>query len=191
MGDEPQERVIRLGVTGHRVLPDDPRLPAAVDRVVDGLAANGALTLYSALAEGADRLVARAVLKTPGGRLIAVLPLSEDDYRRDFDTPASQNQFSTLLRAAAETIVLDTAESRTAAYQAGGWYVADHCDVLVTLWNGQPARGQGGTAEIVAYARARLIPLIWIATEAPYTVTVERLPLDLTPPSPLPLHGSG
>jgi hypothetical protein len=34
--------------------------------------------------------------------------------------------------------------------------------VLIALWDGQPSRGKGGTAEIVAYARQRGIPVVWI-----------------------------
>ena len=32
----------------------------------------------------------------------------------------------------------------------------------MAVWNGQEARGPGGTGEIVAAARARLLPLTWI-----------------------------
>jgi hypothetical protein len=32
--------------------------------------------------------------------------------------------------------------------------VVEACDVLLALWNGEPSRGQGGTAEIIDHARA-------------------------------------
>ena len=35
--------------------------------------------------------------------------------------------------------------------------------MLVAVWDGQPARGLGGTADVVAYARQRGVPMevIW------------------------------
>ena len=37
-----------------------------------------------------------------------------------------------------------------------------HCEVLIAIWDGQPARGPGGTAEVVALARDRNLPVAWI-----------------------------
>jgi hypothetical protein len=51
--------------------------------------------------------------------------------------------------------------------------VADQCDALVAVWDGQPARGRGGTADIVAYARKKRRPLAWIKMQAPYDVAIE------------------
>src|SRR5439155_12740709 len=49
----------------------------------------------------------------------------------------------------------------------------DRCDVLIALWDGQPARGRGGTAEVVALARRVGRPLICIGSEPPFAVTEE------------------
>lgn len=141
-----------LGVTGHRGLPD----PEAVSRSVRAWLANGGggvTTLLSPLAEGADRLVAREFLNLPDGVLHAVLPLPAEEYLKDFATPASQAEFSRLLAAAAEITVLPPLATRAAAYTAAGCYVVDHCDILLAIWDGQPARGSGGTGEVVAYAQ--------------------------------------
>jgi hypothetical protein len=46
----------------------------------------------------------------------------------------------------------------------GGRAVGDRSNVLVAVWDGQPARGLGGTADVVvAYARERgvLVQVIW------------------------------
>ena len=73
---------LRIGVTGHRRLADPaalvPGVRAAVEGVVErflGPAAEPALLVISALAEGADRLVAAEVLARPGATMQAVLPL--------------------------------------------------------------------------------------------------------------------
>ena len=64
--------VLRIGVTGHRTLADPDTVGPAVRAAIQGLierflgpAADPALLVISALAEGADRLVAREVLAGP------------------------------------------------------------------------------------------------------------------------------
>ena len=37
--------------------------------------------------------------------------------------------------------------------------VPDRSSVLVAVWDGQPSRGLGGTADVVAYARQRSVPV--------------------------------
>ena len=48
---------------------------------------------------------------------------------------------------------MPAADSRTEAYEQAGRYIVEHSDVLLAVWDGLPARGRGGTAEIVAWAR--------------------------------------
>jgi hypothetical protein len=52
---------------------------------------------------------------------------------------------------------------RLDAYRRVGHYVVDHCDLLIAIWDGQPARGRGGTADIVQYAldRHRRVLRVW------------------------------
>lgn len=150
---------MKIGVTGHRTFDDAARVRAAVSEQVAHLArrADRPIEVWSSLAEGADRLVADAVLAgTPGARLVAVLPLAADDYRSDFAAPESRAEFDRLLDAAAETRITgpDSAGTRESAYLRAGLAVVDATDVLIAVWDGAPARGRGGTAEIVAAARA-------------------------------------
>jgi hypothetical protein len=134
------------------------------------------------LAEGADRVVARVVLEFPGARLDVVLPLTIEDYLEDFETEESKQEFRKLLAQCRRPVMLrarnirderhdpaDRAELRKNAYKAGGQYVVDHCDVLIAVWDGQRARGKGGTAEIVQYAldQGRPVIHIWDGSCAP------------------------
>jgi hypothetical protein len=70
-----------------------------------------------------------------------------------------------LLGQASEVITLPPKGTRTAAYSDAGRYVVDHADIVIALWDGGPPRGEGGTAEIVAYAREKDKPLYWINTQ--------------------------
>ena len=112
------------------------------------------LELWTSLAEGADRLVADAVLLgDPAARLVVVLPLPADDYRTDFADAASVAEFDRFLERADEVHVTGPVDDRIAAYERAGELIAEATEVLVAVWDGAPARGPGGTAEVVAYAR--------------------------------------
>jgi hypothetical protein len=150
---------------------------AALDRVLAGVSEiedeSGfvPLTCVSSLAEGADRLVAQRVLERPGAGLIVVLPLPAEDYATDFGSPESLQEFNDLLTAADEVVVApsDPADpSREAAYERAGLAMLDRSDVLLALWDGQPARGRGGTAHIVEEAHERGLVVD--------VITVERAP---------------
>lgn len=166
------EPVLRIGVTGHRVLGDAGSVRTAVDLALDRLlggataAAAAAVTaaVISPLAEGADRLVARAVLARPGGMLDVLLPLPMADYLADFPTSSSRKDFLALIDLARSVAVVPGIEaSREAAYERVGRAVVQRCDVLLALWDGEPSAGRGGTAQIVHYARGRGVPVEVIA----------------------------
>lgn len=172
---------LRVGVTGHRDLPDDGALAQqvrhALQRVNQIAPASAStplrLAVVSPLAEGADRLVARAVLELPGALLEAPLPLPRQDYEQDFATEASKHEFAELLARATRVLEMPPTETRPEAYAQVGQYVVDRCDVLIALWDGQPSHGEGGTAEIVEWARDRRVPLFWIGTAPPYQLKEE------------------
>jgi hypothetical protein len=163
---------VGIGVTGHRRLKAPERIARSVrevlaqlDALLDGRAHR--YRVLSSLAEGADRLVAGAVLDWQGvapdalvarSELFVALPMPEASYLLTFDRAsreASVREFTALRQRAAEVVQVADAPDRHEAYERAGRFVGDRCDVLVAVWDGKPAHGRGGTAEIVAYARAR------------------------------------
>jgi len=156
---------VRIGVTGHRFLAEVEKLEAAVRKalgMIERAFPGRPLVVLCPLAEGADRLVAKVVLQRADAALIVPLPLPLEDYLQDFATPESKAEFQHLLERAAEVIELPRAPTREAAYEQVGQYVLDHSDVLVALYDGQPAQGQGGTAQVVEQALARGLPVVHI-----------------------------
>ena len=137
--------------------------------------APAALIILSPLAEGADRLVARIALDERQATLEAVLPLAPADYCADFATAPSRQEFAALLARASRVVTMPPAATRPAAYEQAGRYVVEHADVLIALWDGEPARGQGGTAGTVGRARQCGLPLLWIVTAPPFPLREERL----------------
>lgn len=172
---------LRIGVTGHRRLDDEQALAGQVRRAlarIRELAPSSPytpvfLTAISPLAEGADRLVAKEVLKEPEAELEAPLPLRREEYLHDFESVGSKREFEDLLSRAREVMELASSGSREEAYQRVGRYIVDRCDVLVALWDGRHSSGPGGTAEIVAYAREHHVPLLWIAAKGRYEIVEE------------------
>lgn len=182
-GESAGDRV-RIGVTGHRFLAEVEKLRASVAEALDlitGAFPGRKLQCLSALAEGADRMVAHAVLER-GGELTAVLPLPEDDYITDFDSPASKAEFRDLLAQATKVIQLPATATRNEAYEEGGLWVLDNSDVLIAIYDGKPAQGRGGTADIVARALERGMPVIHIKAG-------NRIPGTSTPTSLGPEQG--
>ncbi|MGH7468518.1 MAG: hypothetical protein ACRENP_11210 [Longimicrobiales bacterium] len=183
---------VQRGVTGRRSLGAIAEISAGIDAALDAIERRfptGPVAVLSSLAEGADRLVVQRARARPRPHsLIAVLPLPEQDYVRDFKTAESRAEFAALLRKATQVLTLphNPNAPRNEAYWAAGQYILDHGDVLLAVWDGQPGRGRGGTADVVAAARARGTPLVWVHTGStndgrsernvvPGTETVERL----------------
>ncbi|MGW7516696.1 hypothetical protein ACWGJ2_14000 [Streptomyces sp. NPDC054796] len=147
---------MRLGITGHR------GLPATVERAVRAALADevgrygaDALVGVSCLADGPDAWFARAVLDR-GGRIEAVVPARA--YRDGL--PAWHHAtYDDLLSRAVEThrTGLDASDAR--AHMAGSELLVGLVERLVAVWDGQPARGYGGTADVVAYARRTGVPV--------------------------------
>lgn len=177
----------QVGVTGHRteriVAADTWAIFAAASDILRrvrtaALAASErrvcTLRLLSSLAEGSDRLVARAALEL-GYELEAPLPLSPDDFQRDFATEASRGDFRALLARAARSYVVDDdgasrsshSEAREAAYERAGRYINAQSDLLIAIWDGEAARGRGGTGQVVDEATDQGVPVAWIPLTAP------------------------
>ncbi len=144
--------VLNIGVTGHRFLQEKSILRKGLKGAlhkIQILFPGHSFTVISPLAEGADRLVVDVIMQYPGAKLVVPLPMLQSEYVKDFDTAESKAEFQLLLEKAHEVILLPSTDVRKEAYKAAGLYVLKHCDILVALWNGREARGQGGTGDIV------------------------------------------
>jgi hypothetical protein len=169
---------LRIGMTGHIGL--DPArmdlLQAGVERaarLVERHFPQRTLTVFTPMAAGGDRLVAREFLRREGARLIAVLPVPRDEYATDFGTTDAhaedyqgaelrQEFYYWLNERASEVVELPPTATRNEAYLKSGHFIAEHCDVMVAVWDGLDAQGLGGTGDIVRRAVERGVPLIHV-----------------------------
>ncbi|WP_216209295.1 hypothetical protein [Amycolatopsis aidingensis] len=150
----------RLAITGHRGLPEETmRLVDDALRAELAQRTDEDLVGLSCLADGADTLFAGALLDT-GGKLIAVVPAER--YRDGL--PAEHHEvYDELIGQAADVIRLDHVESTSESHQDASERMVEEADELLAVWDGKPARGYGGTADVVAAAEARGVPVtvVW------------------------------
>jgi hypothetical protein len=193
------EHIFSVGIAGHR--PDRLR-HADEARLADRLrtvlrAARDAahersatVRAISPLAEGADRLFADLAIDL-GYELWCPMPFAAADYETDFMPPRAQEAGSRLRFEA----ILDRARARTRletqelngtradeghAYADAGRAVVDGSDLLVAVWDGEPAAGPGGTNDTLDAAIDAGVPVLWINAAAPHSWRVVRAAGDLS-----------
>ena len=148
-----------LGVVGHRELPkEQDSLRHAVRELLEHFRRRYPSTkiiLLTALAEGADRLVAHEALEL-GISIVAPLPMERSEYEKDFVSSESLAEFRSLLERAEASFVAphilmgEIGDARTNAYANCGAYIAGRCAELIALWDGKSSP-LGGTAEVVKF----------------------------------------
>jgi hypothetical protein len=180
---------LRIGVTGHRTLHGITALSTCLHsflnsgylealtpeaRQIVSTAKNAPITfsIISPLAEGADRLAAQVALQH-GCALEALLPMPQEEYEKDFTTHESKREFRELLAQSQRVTVtecgapLDDPNYRQKSYLRVGEETVARCDILIALWDGEPSRGIGGTADIVALALEQKKPVFIVSTSQP------------------------
>ena len=151
-----------VGFTGHRRLKQPDEVGALLRELLTSLGKEipGQLVGHSSIAIGGDTLFAEACLASDIP-WIALLPLSEGDFKSDF-TETDWNKARQLLQSAARVESLVGAKDRNVAYLECGLATVEEADLMIAIWDGEPSRGTGGTAEVVAHARNFGRPLILI-----------------------------
>src|SRR5205085_966471 len=101
-----------------------------------------------------------------GFELQCSLPFDVESYQQDFGSEESCVEFRRLLALASAVLQLDgsreTPERQNQSYADAGRMVLGQCDALIAIWDGEPARGVGGTGQIVQEALDLGIPTVKI-----------------------------
>ncbi|MCZ0989521.1 hypothetical protein [Streptomyces diastatochromogenes] len=147
---------MKLGITGHRGLSPEveERVRAMINEAVNAHAAAD-LVAVSCIADGPDSWFAQAVLKH-GGQLEVVVPATK--YREslpDWHHPV----YDRLLSRAGDVHETGLTESTSEAHMAASEILVGLADELIAVWDGKPAWGYGGTADVVAYAERNGVPV--------------------------------
>lgn len=149
---------MRISITGHSNLTVEsaPSVADALRAEVAAHASDG-LVGVSCLARGADQLFARAVLEL-GGALEVALPAA--DYRSRKVKADNAEAFDELIGQAATVLTLPFETSNRDSYLAASEHVLSTVELMMAVWDGQPADGRGGTGDVVERARALGLPVI-------------------------------
>lgn len=136
-----------IGITGHQNLDI-----AVIDWLkhelfieINQLNVNEA---FSCLAIGADQIFAEIVLANEIP-LTAVVPCL--NYKTTFDSNGLA-LYKNLLSRSKNTIKLNFKKPSENAFFESGKTVVSNSDILFAIWDNMPAKGLGGTADIVAFA---------------------------------------
>jgi len=176
--------VLSVGVTGHRLeaLPAGSvetlqervrevlgEIRRAVHKVIenhgDSYSADPPrLVFISPIADGADQIAAEIAVSM-GYELRVVMPSALEDYRKEMLDAATLERFDRLVATATSRFELPGDAGRLYhGYVLAGRATVAHCDILLAVWDGLPARGRGGTAEVVSLALSRGSPVVHLST---------------------------
>ncbi len=152
VGKLPQFHVV--GFTGHRHLTDPAGTARAIRDALDALRREipGEWIALSSIAGGGDQLFVQQALAI-GLAWHAILPLARAEFARDF-TPEDWATVEETLAAADHVRMISEYGDRKDGYLDCGIETVNGSDVLLAVWDGEPARGKGGTADVVQYAES-------------------------------------
>ncbi len=165
---------LTVGVTGHRparlVGVDTAVLAAQIcatlEAFADAAGHDRKFRLVSSLAEGADSIAAGVALQM-GWQLDVTLPFDRVRNAQDFPDSDALAALDALLLRADSVFELCSgcleAEPASTAYERAGRVMLAQCDVLLAVWDGKPAQGRGGAAQIVAEAVLQGVPVLHVA----------------------------
>jgi hypothetical protein len=149
-----------VGFSGHRQLANLEGAASAIREALVLLRSelSGEWIALSSIASGGDRLFVQQA-RSLGLSWHAILPLPRAEFAKDF-TPAEWSVVEATLETADHLRVMAESGDRQESYLDCGVETVDESDVLLAVWDGDPARGKGGTADVVQYAKAIGKPLL-------------------------------
>ncbi len=159
-----------VGVVGHRdLVPDEiPFIRGAASALLRALRdaqPDVPIKLLSAQAEGADLVVAEVALQLGIG-IIALLPFAEAQCRSELTGDAARTAFDRTMEIAEKLslapgpgmhsgLAHQLAEQRDRQFERAGELIAQHCSLLIAVWDGVETEHRAGTARTVARRRGR------------------------------------
>src|SRR5579875_3559684 len=161
--------VFRIGMSGHQQLGDEATVTFVAEQVRELLTRyqkevcqqDQMLVISSALALGADRLFVRTALDLD---IPVEIFIPCTGYEDIFTTAEARAEYHSLLERCQGVYRLEINDCSDDAFLAAGHWLVDHSELMVLVWNGLPAAGKGGTADIASYARLKRCPFVHINT---------------------------
>lgn len=141
--------MMKAGITGHQQIGSPSTVQWVKDQLTSLIIQHHVCEGYTCLAIGADQLFAE-ILLAKDIPYIAIVPAV--DYITTFGTTEDQNNYKRLLKKATHIHEMPSQKSTEQAFFDAGKQIVHSSDLLFAVWNGKPAKGLGGTADVVNYA---------------------------------------
>lgn len=139
---------MKVGITGHQNIGSASDIEWTEQvlsaKIVEEHVTHG----FTSLAVGADQLFA-FLLEKQGLHYTVVVPCM--NYDKTFKTAEDLITFLRLQKSAADVITLPFQEPSEEAFWAAGKKIVELSEIMVAIWNGLPAKGLGGTGDVVKY----------------------------------------
>ena len=166
---ESNKFIVRIGISGHQKLGAQEATAWTQAQIEIALNKKDFYSGITSLAEGADQLFGQVVLDL-GRSIEVVIPC--DHYEDAFTNAAAARLFRQLKQRALYCHSLPFSRPSEEAFYEAGKRVVQMSDLLIAVWNGKPAAGLGGTADIVKYALESAKEVLHIN---PFTLTTQTL----------------
>ena len=144
---------MKVAITGHMQLPA-AAVPTLRTKLTEYLSEvqsqHQSLSGISCLAPGADQLFAEVCYEL-NIAYEAILPCT--DYSTVIQDEAKVAAFYSALERASSMQRLDFAEGSSKVYWEASQLMVQKADVVIAIWDELPARGHGGTGDVVQLAK--------------------------------------
>lgn len=160
---------MKAGMTGHQSLGSKLAVEWLQEQLMQAAAENEVTLGYTCLAAGADQLFASTLYQL-GIPYVVLIPSKQ--YEDTFDDSDILMQYRLWLSRATKIVELGFDFPTETAFFEAGKKIVDCSDLIVAVWNGKPAKGLGGTGDVVKYALSRGKPLVHLN---PVTLTVAQI----------------
>lgn len=141
---------MNIGVSGHQRRPEMPWhwIERTLRHELNQL--QRPWSGYSALAEGTDQIFGALVIEF-GQTLNAIIPCEKYE---SFLSGPSLFTYQKLLRRSQQIPLRLTGDLQQVFFDASR-FIVDNATVMFIVWDGKPAQGLGGTADVFAYSRQK------------------------------------
>jgi hypothetical protein len=148
---------MKIGVSGHQDIFPEKSVDWVKANLHTVIVNKEATSGISCLAVGTDQLFASVIVNLTLN-LIVVIPC--DDYETTFHNREDISSYQRYKELAIQQHRLNYHMPSQQAFLDAGKCVVDLADIMIFVWDGKPADGIGGTADIVRYANDRKRPYI-------------------------------
>jgi len=138
---------MNVGMTGHQDLGSEEDISWITSALADQIEKLKITYGNTSLAMGADQLFA-SMLRKRGINYSAIIPCL--DYEETFDSEVLKS-YRSLYKDANEIIQLPYSKPEEIAFWEAGKEVVKRSDIVIAVWDGEPAKGLGGTGDVVTF----------------------------------------